>query len=69
MRFQDGRKNNLSYNQLTIMIVDNILEEKEPKVSEISEIPEKQSELEKGYYCCIYVMLRFKKEVGVEIKE
>ena len=25
--------------------------------------------MEKGYYHCVYVMLRFKKEVGVESKE
>ena len=50
------------------MIVQKILEEKEPEVSEISEIPEEQVELEKGYYICVYVMLRFKKEVGVDSK-
>ena len=37
--FQDGCKNNLSLNQLTVVIVDKIPEEKEPEVSEISEIP------------------------------
>ena len=51
------------------MIVEKILEEKEPEVSEISEIPEEQVELEKGYYQCVYVMLRFKKEFSVNIKE
>ena len=58
-RFQNGFKNNLSSNQLTIVIVEKISEEKEPEVSEISEIPEEQVELEKGYYHCVYVMLRF----------
>ena len=67
-RFQNGCKNNLSSNQLTVVIVEKILEEKEPEVSEISEIPEEQVELEKGYYICVYVMLRFKKEVGVDSK-
>ena len=38
--FQDGCENNLSSNQLTVTIVENILEEKEPEVSEISDIPE-----------------------------
>ena len=57
VRFQNGCKNNLSLNQLTIMIVEKIPEEKEPEVSKISEIPEEQVELEKGYYCCVYVML------------
>ena len=35
----------------------------------IPEIPEDQVEFEKGYYHCVYVMLHFKKEVGVESKE
>ena len=51
------------------MIVEKIPEEKEPEVSEISEIPEEQVELEKGYYCCVYAMLLFKKEVGIESKK
>ena len=42
VRFQDGCKNNLSSNQLTIVIVEKIPEEKEPEVSEIAEIPEEQ---------------------------
>ena len=25
--------------------------------------------MEKGYYCCVYVMIQFKKEVGVDSKE
>ena len=66
MRFQNGCENNLSLNQLTVVIVEKIPEEKEPEVSEIAEIPEEQVELEKGYYCCFYIMLRFKKEVIVE---
>ena len=33
VRFQDGCKNNLSLNQLTIVIVEKIPEEKEPEVS------------------------------------
>ena len=40
VRFQNGCKNNLSSNQLTVVIVEKIPEEKEPEVSEISEIPE-----------------------------
>ena len=50
VRFQDGFENNLSSNQLTIVIVEKISEEKEPEVSDISEIPEEQFELEKGFY-------------------
>ena len=67
--FQDGRKKNLSSNQINVVIVEKIPEEKEPEVSEIPEIPKEQVELEKGYYSCVYVMLRFKKYVGVEIKK
>ena len=43
--------------------------EDEPEVSTIPEIPEDQVELEKGYYRCVYVMLQFKNEVGVDSKE
>ena len=69
LRFQNGCKNNLSSNQLTVVIVKKIPEEKEPEVSKISEIPEEQVRLEMGYYQCVYVMIRFKKEVGVDSKE
>ena len=40
--------------------------DEEPEVSTIPEIPEDQVEKEKGYYQCVYVMLHFKKEVGVD---
>ena len=43
------------------MIVDKIPVEEEPLVSTITEIPEDQVEKEKGYYCCVYVILQFKK--------
>ena len=59
VRFHNGCGNNLSQNQLTVVIVEKIPEEKEPEVSKIAEIPEEQVELEKGYYCCVYIMLRF----------
>ena len=48
VRFQNGYKNNLSSNQLTVVIVDNILVEEEPLVSTIPEIPEDQVKKEKG---------------------
>ena len=51
------------------MIVDKIPEEKEPEVSEIAEIPGEQVELEKVYYLCVYAMLMFLKEFGVDSKE
>ena len=50
------------------MIIDNLPEEKEPEISGIAEIPDEQVELEKAYYRCVYVMLRFKKEVGFNSK-
>ena len=59
----------MSSNQLTIVIVENIPEQKEPDVSAISEIHEEQVKLEKGYYCCVYVMLRFLNQVGFYSKE
>ena len=59
----------MNSNQLTIVIVENILVEKEPKVLTNHEIPEEQVTLEKGYYHGIYVILNFKKEVDVESKE
>ena len=59
MRFQNGYEKNLSSNQLTIMIVEKIPEEKELEVYEIAEIPEEQVELEKGYYRCVYIILQF----------
>ena len=68
MRFQNECKKNLSSNQLTVVIVDKIPVEEEPLVSTIPEIPEDQVKKEKGYYRCVYVMLQFKKEVGVDSK-
>ena len=61
VRFQNGCENNISSNQLTVVIVENIPEEKEPEVSKIAEIPEEKVESEKRYNRCVYVMLQFKK--------
>ena len=47
VRFQNGYENNLSLNQLTVVIVDKIPVEEEPEVSTIPEIPEDQVEKEK----------------------
>ena len=68
-RFQDGCENNISSNQLTIVIVQKSPVKKEPEVPEITEIPENKVTLEKGYYHCVYVMLRSKKETGVDRKQ
>ena len=43
--------------------------EEEPDFSTIPEIPEDQIELEKGCYRCVYVILQFKMEVRVYIRE
>ena len=48
MRFNDGCINSLSSNKLIIVIVEKILEEKEPEVSKIAEIPEDIVKLGKG---------------------
>ena len=69
VRFHHGCKNNMSSNKLTVVILEKIPVEEEPEVSTIPEIPEDQVEKEKGYYRCVYVMLQFKKEVGVDSKE
>ena len=42
VRFQDGCKNNLSPNQLTVVIVEKIPVEEEPQVSKIPETIEEQ---------------------------
>ena len=44
VRFQNGCENNMSSNQLTVVIVDRIPVEEEPEVSTIPEIPEDQVE-------------------------
>ena len=67
-RFQDGCEKDLTLNQLTIMIVEKILAEKEPDVPKNPDIPEEQITLEKGYYHGVYVILHFNKEVGVDRK-
>ena len=69
MRFKNGCKKNLSSNQLTVVIVDKIPVEEEPLVSTIPDIPEDQVEKQRGYYRCVYVLLQFKKEDGVDSKE
>ena len=46
--FQNGCENYLSSNQLTVVVVEKIAEEKEPEVSEIAEIQEEQVKLDQG---------------------
>ena len=69
MRFQNGCKNNLSSNQLTVVIVDKIPMEEEPLVSTIPEIPEDNVDIQKGYYRCVYVLLQLKTEEEIDSKE
>ena len=49
----------MSSNQLTIVIVENIPEDKRLEVFAIPEIPEEKFELEKGCYIYVYVILWF----------
>ena len=69
VRFQNGCENNLSSNQLTIVIEEKIPEENKTEVFKNPEIPEEQITLDQGYYRYVYVIIWFKKEVGVDIKE
>ena len=48
VRFQNGCENNLSSNQLTVVIVEKIQVEEDPEVVTIPEIPEDQVKKEKG---------------------
>ena len=68
-RFQDGCENDLTSDQLTIVIVEKIPMEEEPEVSTIPEIPEDQVTSEKGYYHNVYDIINFNKEDGVDRKE
>ena len=69
VRFQNECENNLSLNQLTVVTAHEILVEEAPKVSKIPEIPEDNFESHKGYYQCVYVLLQFKMEDGIDNKE
>ena len=60
---------NMPSNQLTIVIIEKNPKEKEPEVFAITEIPEEQVKLEKGYYLCVYVVLQVKREFSVDSKE
>ena len=69
MRFQNECTNNLSLNQLTIVIAHEIMMEEAPEVSTIPEIRDDNVEKQKGYYRCIYVLLQFKMEDKNDSKE
>ena len=61
VRFQYGCKNHIKSNQLTIVIVEKIPVEEEPKVTTIPDIPDDTVPSEKGYYHGVYDMLHFNK--------
>ena len=69
MRFQDRRENDMTSNQLTVVIVENIPVEEGPKVPIIPDIPGDKVTLEKGYYHGVHVVLHFHKEGGFYRKE
>ena len=68
VRFQDGCENDMTSNQLTILIVENSPVEKELEVPTITEIPDDTFTSEKVYYHGVYIMLYFNKEDGVDRK-
>ena len=65
-RFQDGCDKDLASNELTSVKVERIPMAKEAEVPTISVIPDKTSDLEKGYYHGVYVLIQFNKEIIVD---
>ena len=61
VRFQYGCKKDMTSNQLTVVILDNIPVEEEPTVPMITVIPDETFPSEKGYYCGVSVVLYFHK--------
>ena len=61
VRFQDGYKKDMTSNQLTVVILDNIPVEEEPTVPMITVIPDETVPLEKGYYNGVHLVLHFNK--------
>ena len=55
MRFQDGCENDMTLNQLTVVILYKIPVEEEPEVTTIPEITDETFPLEKGYCHGVYV--------------
>ena len=64
MRFQGGCEKNVSSNQLAIVIVEKIPEEKEPEVFKNTEIHEEQIKMERG---TITVSIPCYSLIGVEV--
>ena len=63
-RFKDDFYKDMTYNQLTIVIVDNISMIKEVEVPAIYTIPDENIYLENVYYHGINFLLNNKKESG-----
>ena len=59
--FQDGCEKDITYNQLTAVIVDKSPVEEEPEVPTSTEITDDKFPLDKVYYHGVYVMLYFNK--------
>ena len=59
--FQDGYEKDMTPNQLTVVIVENIPVEKELGVPTIPEIPDETFTSDKVYYYGVYVVLNFNK--------
>ena len=57
VRFQDECENDLTSNQLKIMILERILVEEEPKVPMNTEISKELVTSDKLYYCGVYVII------------
>ena len=69
VRFQDGYKNGLTLDQLTVVIVEKSPVEEEPEAPTITEIHNETFLMNKGYYHGFHVVLHFHKEGGFHRKE
>ena len=69
VRFQYGCKKDLTSKQLTVLILEKIPVEEEPRVPMISVIPDGTFTSEKGYYCGVCLVLYFHKYNSVDRKE
>ena len=68
-RFQDGFEKELISNQLTFVKIESMPNTEEAKVPAIYVVAVETIDLDKGYYHGVYVLLQYKKEDGVGIKE
>ena len=59
VRFQYIFKQYTTLNQLTTVIVESVRMTKESEAPKHSEIPDKTTNREKGYFCCVHVLKQF----------